>query len=77
VVWGRATRVISVGIAVCLLSCLLLSVVGCSRTGQGSKAVPKQSSLEEFKAGIDKTKMMGGGPASKPRLPSGGGPGGG
>lgn len=64
-------RCVSVSITVCMLSCLLLVALGCAKTEQGTKAIPKQISADEFKASIDKTKMMGGGDASKTRGASG------
>ncbi len=64
-------RCVSVSVAICMLSCLLLVALGCARTEQGTKAIPKQISPDEFKASIDKTKMMGGGDASKTRGASG------
>lgn len=71
---GLLVRLVRLGLATAAMLCLVVSAVSCKGNAQGTKAVPKQMTPEQFKQGMDMSKMQkgAGGDQAAPAAESGG-----
>jgi len=71
---GLLVRSIRIGLVTAVMLGLVASAVSCKGNTQGTKAVPKQMTPEQFKQGMDMSKMQkgAGGSPTAPAAESGG-----